>query len=69
MSHLNFDNFTIFSPIKSDLSGNTVRPKKSGFQKVAKLTIFGIFNALLSTQYVNVARYARNVECDFLGDL
>ena len=26
------------------------------------LTIFGIFNELLSTQNVNVARFARNVE-------
>ena len=39
-----------------------------GFQKLAKLTIFGIFDELLSTQNVNVARFARNVECDFLGD-
>ena len=30
-------------------------------------TIFGIFNQLLSTQNVNVARFARNVECDFFG--
>ena len=29
---------------------------------------FGIFNALLSTQIVNVARFARNVECDFFCD-
>ena len=27
-----------------------------------KLTIFGIFNELLSTQNVNVARFARNLE-------
>ena len=33
-----------------------------GFQK---LTIFGIFNKLLSTQNANVARYARNVELRF----
>ena len=31
------------------------------------LIIFGIFNELLSTQNVNVARFARNVECDFFG--
>ena len=37
-------------------------------QKLAKSTIFGIFNELLSTQYVNVARFARNVECDFFRD-
>ena len=35
------------------------------FQKLAKPTIFGIFNHLLSTQNVNVARFARNVECDY----
>ena len=35
------------------------------FQNSPKLTIFGIFNELLN---VNVARFARNVECDFLGD-
>ena len=33
-----------------------------------KRTIFGIFNELLSTQNVNVARFARNVECDFFCD-
>ena len=38
------------------------------FKKSPKLTIFGIFNDLLSTQNVNVARFARNVECDFFGD-
>ena len=30
--------------------------------------IFAIFNELLSTQNVNVARFARNVECDILSD-
>ena len=29
---------------------------------------FGIFNELLATQNVNLARFARNVKCDFLGD-
>ena len=29
---------------------------------------FGIFNEFLSPRNVNVARFARNVECDFLGD-
>ena len=28
----------------------------------------GIFDNFLSTQNVNIARFARNVECDFLGD-
>ena len=58
MSHLNFGIFTNFWRIKIDLSGNTVGPKAS----ILKLTIFGIFNELLSTQNVNVARFARNVE-------
>ena len=38
------------------------------FKKSPKLTIFGIFHELLSTQNVNVARFARNVEYDFWGD-
>ena len=38
------------------------------FKKSPKLTIFGIFNQLLSTQNVNVARFARNVEWDFFCD-
>ena len=37
-------------------------------QKLAKLTIFGIFNEFLSTPNVTVARFARNVECDFFCD-
>ena len=37
-------------------------------KKSPKWAIFGIFDELLSTQYVNVARFARNVEQDFLGD-
>ena len=35
-------------------------------KKPPKSTIFGIFNELLSIQSVNVARFARNIECDFL---
>ena len=49
--------------MKTDLSGNTVWPQASGFQKLVKMTIFGIFNELLST-----ARFARNVEWDFFCD-
>ena len=51
MSHLHFGQF-----LSCLISDNTI------FQKIAKLTIFGIFNELLSTQNVNVARFARNVE-------
>ena len=66
MSHLNFLAFsTNFCFIKTYLSGNSVWPQASGFQKLAKLSIFGIFNELLSTKNVNVARFARNVEWDF----
>ena len=38
------------------------------FKNSPKLTIFGIFNEFLSTQNVNVARFARNVECEFFSD-
>ena len=56
----NFAIFHQFCSIKIDLSGNT------GLSKSRKSTNFGIFNELLSTQYVNVARFARNVvKCDF----
>ena len=50
------------------MSGNNIWPQASGFQKLPKLTIFGIFNQLLSTQNVNTARFARNVEWDFFCD-
>ena len=52
----------------SDLSGNTVWPQVTGFQKLAKIDHFGIFDEFLSIHNVNVARFARNIECDFLGD-
>ena len=35
------------------------------FKNPPKVTIFGIFNELLSNQNVNVAHFARNVEWDF----
>ena len=38
------------------------------FKNSPKLTIFGIFKELLSSQNVNVARFARNVKCDFFCD-
>ena len=60
---------TNFCPIKSDLSGNTVLTANFRFFKNSpKWTIFGLFNELLSTQNVNVARFARNVEWDFSFD-
>ena len=57
-----------FCPNKIDQSGNTIWPQTSGFQKLAKSDHFGIFNQLLSTQNVNVSRFARNVEWDFFYD-
>ena len=42
--------------------------KLKGFKNSPKLTIFGIFNELLAILNVNVARFARNVECDFFCD-
>ena len=68
MSHLNvwiLAFSTNFCPIKTDLSGNTSWPQAWGFQKLAKIEHFGIFNDLLSFQNVNVAR---NVEFDFFSD-
>ena len=38
------------------------------FKNSPKVTIFGTFNKLLSTRNVNVARFARNAECDFFLD-
>ena len=46
MSHLNFTILafsTIFWPIKTDMSGNTVWPQASGFQNLAKRDLFGHF--------------------------
>ena len=49
-----------FFPIKSELSGNTIWPQALAFQKLAKLTIFGMFDELLSSE---------NIEWDFFCDL
>ena len=49
--------FTNFCPFKIGQSGNAFRPVASGFQKLAKLAFFDIFN-----ENVNVDRFARNVE-------
>ena len=63
-----FWHFRNFCPIKSDLSGNTVWLQAFGFQNLAKMDQFWHFNHLWSTQNVNVARFACNVECDFFCD-
>ena len=36
--------------------------KPQNFKNLSKWTIFGIFDELLSTQNINVARFARDVE-------
>ena len=54
-----------FCPIKTDMSGNTVWPQASGFQKLAKMDHFEL---TFVPQNVNVARFARNVEWDFFCD-
>ena len=43
------------------MSGNTVCSQALYFQKLAKMDHFWHF-------YINVARFARNVECDFFCD-
>ena len=60
MSHFEFQLF--------HLSGSTVWPQASFFKNSPKLTNFSIFNEVLFTQNVNVARFARNVEWDFFYD-
>ena len=71
MSH--FSNIILASstnvfPIESDLSGNTVWSKALDFQKTRQIGLFGIFKELLSPHNVNVARFARVIEWDFLCD-
>ena len=60
--------FTNFCLIKIDRSGNTFGLQALGFQKLAEIDHFWRFYQLLCTQNVNVARFARNVECDFFCD-
>ena len=59
---------TNFFPIKIDLSGNTVWPQASDFQKLAKMDQFWHFKLTFVTQNVNVARFALNVDWDFFCD-
>ena len=65
MSHLNFS-ILAFSPffvlLKLTCLVTLFDRKLQVFKKSPKWTILGIFNQLLSTQNVNVARFARNVE-------
>ena len=57
--------FINFFTIKIDLSGSTVWPQASDIQNCLFLAFF---TKRLSTQNVNVARFARNIEWDFLYD-
>ena len=73
MSHLNFFfQFWRFPPILVLLNVTCLVTlfdrKLQVFKNSPKWTLFGIFNQLLSTQNVNVAPFARNVECDFFCD-
>ena len=61
----NYGIFHQFCPIKVNLSGNTVWPQATGFQNIAKIDHIWHFNEILSTQNVNVDRFARNVKWDF----
>ena len=68
MSHLNFSIlafYTNFFPDKSDISGNWFDRKNKVFKNSLNMTIFGIFSQLLSTQNVNVARFARMLKETF----
>ena len=64
MSH-----FVIFHQFLSNLKLTclvTLFDRKHNFsKKIAKLSIFGIFNEVLSTQNVKEARFAHNVDIDF----
>ena len=51
-----------FCPIKMTSLVTLFDRKLQVFKNSPKLTIFGIFNELLSIQNVNEARFARNVE-------
>ena len=65
MSHLHF---TIMAFSTNFCLVTLFDRKLQGFKNSPKLTIFGIFNKLLSLKNVNLARFARNVEWDFFSD-
>ena len=68
MSHLLFLIPPIFVLLKVTRLVTLFDQKLQVFKKSPTLTIFGILDKLFSTQNVNVARFARNVECDFFCD-
>ena len=69
MSHLNFSVLasSIFVLLKLTCLVTLCDHRLQVDKNTRNWTIFGIFNELLSTKNVNVARFARNVECDFFG--
>ena len=70
MSHSNFGIFHQFIVLlKLTCLVALFDSKFQLFQTSPKWTIFGIFDLLLSIKNINVARFARNVEWDFLWDL
>ena len=58
----------IFVLLKLNILVTLFDRKLQVFKNSPKWTIFGIFDELLAIQNVNVARFARNVECDFFCD-
>ena len=73
MSHLNFWILafsSMFCLIKTDLSGNTVWPRASGFQKLAKMDHLRHFSLTFvhSKCKRSFARNVRNVKWDFFCD-
>ena len=65
MSHLNFSILAfppVFVLLKLTCLVTLFDRKLQVFKNSPNWTIFGIFNKLLSTQNVNVARFARNVQ-------
>ena len=58
ISHLDLRSFLGTTPILVLLCQKSLDIES----KVQKFQFFGVFNQLLSTQYINVARFARNVE-------
>ena len=70
LSHLNFwilAFFTNFCPMKTDLSGNTIWPQVSAFQKLA-LDHFWHFYLTFVHSKCKRSSVARNVEWDFFCD-
>ena len=64
---VSFSNFVIFQELKVNSLVTLFDRLLKVFKNSSKWSIFGIVKELLSTQIVNVACFARNVEWDFFG--